>query len=351
MSQTLLILVPGFNATALRNASIDALKDGVTNALENVTVSSSMRGASAGWRVARGDNSVDIHEAYWQDHVSLLSDHKLWIRVFTGLGMTLLWFNPRTLRVLRHSFMWLLFSAFGTLLLALWLYGSVAVLLVSIGNLLPKDLAMPPHFDVRTIEMSATNLGVKMQTLWLWAWLSVAVAAIGIKLDVIANLTDLGRRFMTDSSDDGVPIRTRLRHVVAHCVSGLSKDTDTQTIVVGHSFGVLLAMDAIANGLSREVEFISLGSFLAFLTAEFTRTSNDIAKCGSSTSLLRWRDFYSGDDWFAGPLPIPNGATKIQPSVKLTGHVPIYLRITPEAHGSYFSNPEAIGQIIEPLLA
>ena len=136
--KTLLVLVPGYDAAAARNDALNCLKDGIASIHDDSISSQATRGNSSGWIVTRGADSVEMYEAFWQDQIQMLSDSKPYIRVLNGLWMSLLWLNPRTILILRHSFMWLLATIGGAFLLTLWLYGAVAVLLVSLGNLIPN---------------------------------------------------------------------------------------------------------------------------------------------------------------------------------------------------------------------
>ena len=194
--KTLLVLVPGYDAAAARNDALNCLKDGIASIHDDSISSQATRGKSSGWIVTRGADSVEMYEAFWQDQIQMLSDSKPYIRVLNGLWMSLLWLNPRTILILRHSFMWLLATIGGAFLLTLWLYGAVAVLLVSLGNLIPNgtSLPMPSSGQIdahKFLESYVGNVGVQMQQFWLWAWASVLVAIAGIRLDSFANLLDL----------------------------------------------------------------------------------------------------------------------------------------------------------------
>lgn len=353
MATRLLILVPGYEVAAKRNEALISLRDGVSAVCDGATISPATRGGSSGWAIAFGGHSVEVYEAFWQDQIQMLSDNKLYIRVLTGLWISLLWLNPRTLSALRRSFMWLLATLGGSLLLALWLYGGIAVLLVSLGNLVPASMSLSTpsggQLDVHALLQSrVASLGIHMQQFWLWAWASIILALAGIRLDAFANVLDLVRRFVTNSLDGLFTVRQKLSRVVKHAVDGLAQNTDEKIVLVGHSFGVLVAMDAIAGGLEATIDFVSFGSFLAFLSAEFRRVRGDIAKCSEAPRLSRWQDYYSSDDWYAGPLPIPTGADKIT-SQCVTGYIPFYERFLVTAHGNYYDNPDAMGRLADVL--
>jgi hypothetical protein len=342
--RVLLLLVPGYAETPKRNRILGDLKDQAEIQL-GISSASILYNGYAGYRFQSGASRVDIFELFWQDVTEPLCGKKWYVRLFSGLLIALSWINPRTILAISRSFAWLLAFLLGSTLLAIWFYGTVAVLLVAAGNVAlpaPVGAALAPWMA------KASLLGVSMQEFWVWAWLSIVLAALGFRPDTIADVGDLFRTFLKNSPDSaGIPVRARFRKLIRDGVSSLYDPANYDSVrLVGQSFGVLASLDAIANGLPTKVDFVTVGGFLAFLVADEPSLCNEIAAATNSPSVGKWIDIYSTDDWFAGPVPNKAGSPKIQ-SVPVNNGVPLPLRISGRAHTLYFQNLSVLKILFE----
>lgn len=338
-SRSLIILVPGYDDSAHRNDALGRLKDAFVDVLD-ATATTSSRGGATGWTVTIGVTVIEMYEAYWQDQFLPLNQRKLLVRLLGGIVLLLFYcFSPSTWRSLNRTRIWLTWAAVGFLLLFVWLYGTVAVSLVAIGNLKAGSET------ITAFQKAIADLGIHMQQLPAWAWASVILALLGIQVNALPNIADLVRRYMTNEPDDkAVPLQTRFSRVVQHVVRDLATNDD-RILLIGHSFGVIVAMDALVGGMDKQVNLMTLGGFLAALTSRYPRLVSTIEACDRSATLKSWNDYYSNDDWFAGPTPAPALPMKFQEH-RVSNNIPWLQRFGMASHSSYFTNEDVLNDVV-----
>jgi pimeloyl-ACP methyl ester carboxylesterase len=108
-----------------------------------------------------------------------------------------------------------------------------------------------------------------------------------------------------------------------------------EVLIVGHSFGGLVAVDAVAAGLAREVSLVTLGSLLQFLKVTRPELQAGVDNCVSSSSLIKWDDYGSYEDWFGRSALVTGGANTYIFHLVEFG-IPFYKRFSLAAHRAYY---------------
>jgi pimeloyl-ACP methyl ester carboxylesterase len=347
MADRLLLLVPGYQSSFQRNATLDSLKAELTEVIGHMhpagSLTASTRGGLSGYTVSCNDKATEMYEISWQDQVVLLNQKKLLQRIVGGFFASISWlFSLGVLNAVARNRIWLMWFLLSAVLMLLWFYGIVAVALVAGGNLQIPALQLPPTISgwLSPLQLGAIHWGNLMQGWWIWVLITAALAAAGVKPDFIADMADLMQRYLSSSkSDDPSALYTlaeRLRQVVYDTASALPTPGE-EVLLVGHSFGSLLAVDAVAKGLPHKVTLMTLGGVLPFLLARQPGLQHTADSCATSASLTRWDDYYSREDWFGSstPLSVQSGAYSAH-SVAMG--IPFILRFTLAAHHGYYNN-------------
>ncbi len=344
MADRLLVLIPGYQSSFQRNATLDLLKSELAAVISRTrpagSVHASQRGGLSGYTISWDGKTTELYELSWQDRVVLLNQKRLFQRMLGGLLASLSWlFSVGVLKAAAANRVWLAWFAVSVALMILWFWGIAAVALVAGGNFaiqLPASLSAL----IGPVKRDAISWGNWMQGFWLWALVTAALAAIGVKPDFIADMADLMHRYVSGSKSDDpnglFSLAEYLRQSVYDPLATLPKPGE-EVLIVGHSFGALLAVDAVANLLPNRVSLMTLGGVLPFLIARQPSLQNIADKCATSPSLIKWDDYFSSEDYFGSSTPL-----RVK-CMAYNGHdvqmqMPFIRRITLAAHDGYFRN-------------
>lgn len=346
MADRLLLLIPGYQFVFQRNATLALLKQEVTELVADVhppgNVTAASRGGLSGFSISVDGKTTEMYEVSWQDHIVLLNQKKLLQRITGGFIASISWvLNRNVLRALADNKVYLMWFVVSALLMVLWFYGIIAVAMVAAGAL-QTPVQVPANLAAVLVGVRADALavGTAMQGWWVWVLLSAALAALGIRPDFIADLADVMQRYLSNSHDDDPAglhtLAERLRRGIYDVVSTLPTDSE-EVLIVGHSFGALIAVDAVASGLPRKVSLMTLGSLIQFLKARRPDLQTTAERCGSSVSLTKWSDYGSNEDWF-GSFSNATGSANAYAFHLVQFGIPFIKRFSLAAHRAYYSD-------------
>ncbi len=283
----------------------------------------------AGYRIEASGATLEMFEANWQASTAMLSSKGWFIRLTWGLYLLATWLNPQTFRRARGHNAWFVWFGLMLVLVAVWWSSAIPALL--------KQFGLPLH-------IGSWELGQP----WFLALAASLLAAFGVSVTASVDVADLFRRYLSNLVDDnGLPTRKVMRGTLTDAVNALSSNGYDEIVLVAHSFGVLVALDAIAEGLNRKVYFVSLGGFLAFLAAENDWVTQSITTCSQSDCLSAWVDYYSNEDMFAAPSPV-QGLTPRSVSHDVALGASLSQRVFGKAHVMYFRNGLVQDTIMNP---
>lgn len=359
MADRLVLLIPGYQYTFKKNATLDELKAELSAMVGELrptagSIAASTRGGLTGYQVSVNGRTTELYEISWQDRVVLLNQKKLYERIWGGFISSGSWIlNPGVLRALRRNRVWLMWFLISAVLMFFWFYGIAAVAFVAAGNFHFQALPLPAsaalYANLAVWQKTFVSIGIGMQSWWFWVGLTAALAAAGVRPDFVADLADLMRRYLSDAKDDDpaglYTLAERFRQVVYDSIATLPAGGAEEILIVGHSFGTLLAIDAIASGVPTMVSLMTLGALLPFLTASAPLLQQTVDKCGNSPQLVRWDDYFSGEDWFGNSTPLKTTSGLYNPH-PVNMNVSFLKRFTLAAHHGYYRDLDILKSMV-----
>jgi hypothetical protein len=345
-----IILVPGFETSVTREASLTLLLAGIrqynsgVGYAEATATIEGLSGTQVTVRDAKTEvvTSTDIFEVEWKAKFDFASAGKWWQKLPTGFLLLFSFLNLRLVKSFRESPFWAVAIVLSLSLIVLWLYGTVAIALTAIGH----SGAFGTDWDKRVSDLGASMLEVKPLI-----WATAVLTVLNVDVDRSIDLADLLRRYLFGATDrTGVTMRAQLRQTLAQVVPRVTNAGYRHVSLVAHSFGCVMALDYLdhEDSLRHPIRLVTLGGFLKFLSAENPALVDPlIDSCLANADVTRWQDFNSSNDWIATTTPIR------RPSVKYSARsavptVSLPDRITGRSHSYYFGDETVIGAIMTP---
>ncbi|MBV9719261.1 MAG: hypothetical protein JOZ77_08070 [Candidatus Eremiobacteraeota bacterium] len=352
----LVVLVPGFQEALVVGSQLNLLKNCIRLRHPGFTISQISCQTYTGYRIEGSASITEVFEADWQSATSFLSSQD-WFRKLTwGLRLVGAWASPKSLIRAKDHKGWFLSFAIALAIMGIWWISTLLALVGAIGDFVHHNVPVVGSFlhAVSVPRISALNrtpLGHSILVFLVllrnsWPLASAVLVLLGVSISASVDVADLFRRYLDDADDDnGLPTRTVMRSRLTDALDMLADASYDEVLLVGHSFGVLVALDAIAEGLAQNVNFISLGGFLAFLAAENPWAGQRIRECLRSSNLAMWKDYYSTQDHFAAAAPVPSTEAKFKThTVNLRAS---YWQSTlGKSHSMYFRNDEVQDAIL-----
>jgi hypothetical protein len=350
------MLVPGFQDSPAAGSQLDLLKSYIELRHKTLKASRISCQSYSGYRFETPSAIIDLFEVDWQRSTSLLSSMG-WARKLTwGSHLVWSWARAATLRRAKgHKGWYRSLAAAATIMLIWWVTTLVALLasavdfvrgtLKTFGTSL-HTLATPWMANPGRAHLAHASLAFLNFFKGVWPIVTAIFVLLGVSITAAIDVADLFRRYLDDTGgDDGLPTRTTIRSQVTEAVATLADDSYKEVSLIGHSFGVLVVLDAIAEGLSRKVQFISLGGFLGFLAAQRPWAHRRIRDCLRSADLQSWNDYYSFQDLFAAAAPVPGTEPKFR-TREVDLQATYWQSQLGKSHTMYFQNDEVQDAIL-----
>ena len=136
----------------------------------------------------------------------------------------------------------------------------------------------------------------------------------------------------------------------------LNVEEDEKFKIVTHSFGSVIAIDAIINTKNiqnKNFDLITLGSPLDFLSLRSEKIKTSLEKMvvilGNNRDKITWNFYYSTTDWMSPDtlqLSSDNNLNTNFKAVNLEGDEGLFEKLTNKPHRKYFYNKEIIENIL-----
>jgi hypothetical protein len=311
-----LIFVDGFTPAYARSISWSTLDQLLALLGTDRGFGSAIRvGTQEGYRFQSGNFTCDVFEVMWDDRLDRLSDKPLMFRVLrtAALVFTSLPKSAREILGPNRAF------AFQTL------SGLIAIIFFAIFTILS-------FFGLHQI--------------W-FTLLALLFASTSVAMGDVTDVVDAYHRYLLEPTDT---LRLRLRNRAIHVFDEVHTGSYSSVTIVAHSFGALLAIDAIPHAVVNNIRLATVGASFSYIhDLEPVEVSNTINTCVQSGRVARWVDVTSTDD------PVAGGIDAIGSIQTNADKRPIELKpnrweyITGEVHDAYFSNGE-VRSIIQQLL-
>lgn len=286
------------------------------------------------------DGSVrefDVQEVYWGDLRPVLSSASTVMKILRGIDLFGFWIRSgRMWRAAFRSSKYMQFSMLASLgLVLMWYYGAIVAALTAVGA--NPGSALPPVVADRFADWGA----------YLGGWYVWGVAAAILAFLPGREVIDIGyatKCYLQNRRGMFHKVCGRLGKVLGQMESA---GYDAYT-VVAHSFGVIVATEALAKrpvDRGPDVRLVTLGGPLELITARSDRVRRSFATLIRHPSVSRWVDFYSHDDWLCTRSPVPEETVHFE-SRRISSTVAIDEKVTGESHGLYFSDWAVMEELV-----
>lgn len=374
MARWALILVPGYYRKP-KNTLRDLLVSNLTMA-ESMRMSVTSSDADmASLAVSASDNTVlpetiDVIEAGWADLIPVPAEEKPVRRLLQGLSLLLYWIGSPGMwqAIFKYSFWIAAGYIFSALLLVLWLLSllTVAVQTLDVAGIGTPVLPVTPIADAGAPANDAAGGSALLQQMlrdaavWLTALIpqkyaaALAVIIPLLPVMIMADLAAFTRDYLSDLATDGITgLRARLRMRLQTAFgAALSKDYD-RVIIVGHSFGSLIAADTVAGWYRAEdlarVRVVTLGSPGSVLSYRSQWVATEIANAVERRPGFGWTDIHAERDfWSAGLLPADSSRIAEGDVVRMVVDLPGTLveRFNGVVHLAYFRDEAVLRALL-----
>jgi len=282
--------------------------------------------------------AIDVFEAYWADMAAGPGELTPWARLWSGFDLLLYWvFSPRTWRAFGRSSTIALGLMAGGALLVLW-YLSLAILVAAALRADPTQTQAIAGIPL----LKALLDGFFAATGWIEAtapWAIITLALAAFKADELAAMAQFSKDYLENRRHDAVMgLRDRVRHRVAATVERVLAEPYGEIVLVGHSFGSVIAIDLLAGwphpGDWPRLRLVTLGSPEAVLEC---RSHWLAAECRRllERQPAAWVDCFSPSDWLCAAV---TGHRQVYPesSRQLVFEGPRLDRLTGRTHMYYY---------------
>jgi hypothetical protein len=344
----LLLLVPGAGRVA-HGWQRDRLVAGLSAAAEGVRISrvegSGSPPQAIRLKVTKGTDErlIDVVETYWNDLMPSLANLDARTKFARGTSLVIYWaFSGIWKGFLGRKYLTAGMVLSGVALVA-WYYGTFALFVEALRN---SDDAPAVLRD------SATTVGQVMDLVAGWEVWVFATAAMGlIPVNLLVEIMDFSKRFLSNErvGESGLGLRVAVRNRVLEQVrAALAAHPYQNLIVVGHSFGCLVALDFLADlplPANLHLRFVTVGSSIELLSHKDKWPLAEMEKCASRPELQAWVDVIGDRDWFASGTPLPKQYKKFEIE-RVPPRGTFVDALTSRTHGMYFDAEATVRAVL-----
>lgn len=353
LQRDLIIYVPGYTGGQPRGASLNSLlRPSLQQMAEVAEVEPTAGCAGFAARLPDG-REVDFFEIYWESDVRFFGDiPNPWNRLQRGVSLVYYWSRLPILRAAAEAKFMVVPLISGMVLLMLWL-----ILLTY--SLFEKS----PIFESVQHSSAAQYLVTAYKPiLTKFPWLTVehlhdafiVLLAAATLFNPMINLSDLFKRYLAaDLDEQGQQLPAALNHFTVSAIRALigSKQYN-QVTVLGHSFGAVLAVDAIASKRLSDLgrmRLITLGGFFYVLQLRSDKFCSIINDCLSRRAfeLTSWIEFWSPKDWLSCSTRVPHEIEHLIDQRPVMRSLPIHAIFDLKTHARYFLDSDVLSVLLK----
>lgn len=294
--------------------------------------------------------AIDVFEAYWADMAVATGELSPWARLWSGFDLLLYWvFSPRTWRAFGRSATIALGLMAGGALLILW-YVSLAILVAAALRADPAQTRAITDIPL----LQALLDGFFAATGWIEAtapWAIVTLALAAFKADELAAMARFSQDYLENRRNaDGTGLRDRVRRRVAATLERVLEEPYREIVVVGHSFGSVIAIDILAGWPHPQdwerLRLVTLGSPAAVLECRSPWLKSECERLLGRRPEV-WIDCYSPSDWLCTAV---TGHADVYPaqSHELVFEGPLLDRLTGRTHLYYYHDARVLEMLASP---
>jgi hypothetical protein len=353
-SKEAIILVPGIRP-AQQDEQLDVLIGGLRKSAESVRVSETsvasidgMKGKRVTCTVrATGETkTIDFYECYLSDLVPRLSERRALPKLWEGTQILFFWAFSGLWKSLRAEPYLVLSAIVSSGVFLLWYFSVLALGLTALGEM---KLEENSGLLLQAVKL-ASFLGAALGNWGLWLGLTTLLGLV--RADRLADIGYFTRSYLGSDLFRGT-IRSRVRDPLDRLTTS---EQYSRVTVLAHSFGALVATDALAQFKYRAgpaLGVITLGAPTVVLRNMAEWVPRELLTCARNSQIQFWLDFSSKSDWMGSQMDFGEKPTFPFVSARLRGMGGFLDQFTGGAHRAYFSRQEVVECLIadDPLAA
>ncbi|TVR98117.1 MAG: hypothetical protein EA406_07735 [Rhodospirillales bacterium] len=261
---------------------------------------------------------VDVYEAHWSDMIPQDAEASPLSRFVNSTKLVAYWLmNPWWLKTLRMSRSFTAGLVLSGLLILLWYVSiivALAVLMTAEGS--PGEVqALPDDSDLVSIVLSGLRpVFVEVESMARTPAFVFMIALLSfLRIDALASIASFARLYLLSGANQGFEaeliqrVQDVLEKVYARRRDGEPERPEyDEVILLGHSLGGVIALEAIANygnpAVQQRTVLVTWGSPLAMLSHRSPERIAVRLKQACEGSVPRWVDVYSKNDWLSSPV-------------------------------------------------
>jgi hypothetical protein len=348
MTREAVLVIPGIRP-AKQGEHLQVFLDGMRGAVEIADLSGPADAEIDGLKGKRvqcrflqsGDEKeIDIYECFFADLVPDLATAQPLIRLRDGTRLIFFWFFSGIWKGFRRNSYLASSGLVSSVMLLLWYFAVLAVGLSAIGSL-------PVDPENRLLAEAATAVGRLGAVFGEWSvWIGVGTILSFLRIGRIANISHFLRLYLA-TEDVRNTIRLRVREPLLQI---LKRSEYSRLTVVAHSFGVLVAIDVMADFVQKsgpKVSVVSIAGPAGVLMYVSTWLKQELDRCQNNPAIASWADFSSHSDWMGGSVPFEQPVFPFH-AVGVPDLGGWTKRFTGGTHQAYFNRREVMESVIAP---
>jgi hypothetical protein len=308
---------------------------------------------------AKGElRRIDIYDADWDPWVTRLSKLPWYMQLFQGVP-ELLASLCRAVQVMFKRPGYATATLIATIAGLAWAYASLAVAVTTVhAQIVANDSRIPgwishsvaQHFpQLITFGLSLVAFFDPQNLFFVLVGL-ILTNILHVQYKDVIDVIDLYWRYFSERGKQGALSDRLLRRIDLAVEGSLNVYAYPEILIVGHSFGALLAADWVGSHAKdgQKIRLITLGSFLQYLSGDWKKECLEIiSRCAHSPNLVRWDDFFSRYDFISSTDPLLEGNDKYIPHSDALSLLPPDERTGVKAHVAYYKDPDVLRMLLD----
>lgn len=352
-TKELILFVPGMGANEPEEylkKLVNGMRDycaekGITfNSLDNSdTEQSGVRNIKI--ELNNKSREIEIREVFWSDLRPRLSNENPLRKLMRGLDLLAYWMSSsKTWMSASHS-KYMLFNTILTLIVFLaWYLGVFVAAFTAIG-------ASPP--DLLNLIFPDGGEWFKEAGEAMGNWKILLISAALMTIIPVSAIIDIS--FATKCYlQNRLAIQHKINGRLIKALNNINRSTDTYSHVtlLCHSFGVVVATEAIAEFYQKSIpvqKLVTMGGPLEIIQARSDHVRDSLKKVESELengALENWIDFYSDYDWLCSKTPVSDKIQRFKHH-KITTTVPWDQRASGISHSMYFTDWDVMKELLQ----
>ena len=233
----------------------------------------------------------------------------------------------------------------GVILVAWYLSLVILVAQVMTDPNAPAETSVVPEWLRNAVVWTGTTIGT-------WQPWAVVATVLGIvRADELARIATFSKRYLQNWVGDAeLGLRDRVRVRILATLDHVVRADYDEIVVVGHSFGTILATDILADwpraGDAVRPHLVTWGAPTAVMACRSEWLRTEVERLVANDRLARWVDVHATSDWLCSAFP-GRARRKVAGDTRAVRFdAPFFDRMLGRTHLAYFAHPDALAPLL-----